>query len=153
MDEAEKLMRSGAMKAPAKEASKKEEKPREIRQEKPDEDKGALNENAEDLWNTIKNAVRKEDPMLYALIKTVYAEGLAGSVLTLGSTHRALLKGLRSGKEQWDALMSIAASAAGRKLIIDIGDDEEEQGMPADDDSELPFSDLPLEDDQNYLGQ
>ncbi len=153
MDEAEKLMRSGALKAPVKEAQEKEEKPREIRREKPDEDKGALNENAEDLWNTIKNAVRKEDPMLYALIKTVYAEGLAGSVLTLGSTHRALLKGLRSGKEQWDALLSIAASAAGRKLIIDIGDDEEEQGTPDDDDSELPFSDLPLEDDQNYLGQ
>lgn len=106
-----------------------------------------LDVNAEELWEKIKETVKEDEPMLYPLIKTVYATSLEGSKITLASVHGSVLKNLLAGVEQMKLLTECAEKASGRRIIIEIDDSDSEETF----DEELPRNEMPLENEKDLM--
>ena len=84
------------------------------------------------------------DPMLYPLIKTIYAKRLEGSKLVISSSHSSALRNLSAGIEQMKNLLQYAEETAGRRIIFEM---EEAETVLSD---ELPMGELPVEEDDSF---
>ena len=99
---------------------------------------------ADELWDKIKNYIKEADPMLYPLIKTIYAKRLEGSKLVISSSHSSALRNLSAGIEQMKNLLQYAEETAGRRIIFEM---EEAETVLTD---ELPMGELPVEEDESF---
>ncbi|MBR3843773.1 MAG: hypothetical protein IKM38_10945, partial [Christensenellaceae bacterium] len=99
---------------------------------------------ADELWDKIKNYIKEADPMLYPLIKTIYAKRLEGSKLVISSSHSSALRNLSAGIEQMKNLLQYAEETAGRRIIFEM---EEAETVLSD---ELPMGELPVEEDESF---